>query len=317
MLRPDITGWFVLLPLTSYNICILTSRKDTLCREQQNIEYLKRLNDPKSSAFAPTVFFTFDSIRSEFLRKWAIDPYTQWARKVFRVETDFVMLTHLIIYFTTSVPSAIYLFYNFHGWHVAFHLVMQIYYMGPYTLLMHQHIHMRGVLQKKYALFDHAFPYLTDPLMGHTWNSYYFHHIKHHHVEGNGPDDLSSTIRHQRDDLWDFLRYVGKFYFLVWFDLPCYFLRKGKPDLALKAGGCEITNYVFLYFMATKVNGCATLFVLLLPLFLMRLALMTGNWGQHAFVDEVEPDSDFRSGITLIDVTVCLSWFPFLIRHAY
>jgi hypothetical protein len=36
---------------------------------------------------------------------------------------------------------------------------------------------------------------------------------------------------------------------------------------------------------------------------------MTGNWGQHAFVDEVEPDSDFRSSITLIDVPVSLHSF--------
>ena len=32
--------------------------------------------------------------------------------------------------------------------------------------------------------------------------------------------------------------------------------------------------------------------------------MMVGNWGQHALVDEVEPDSDFRSSITLIDVPV-------------
>jgi hypothetical protein len=44
--------------------------------------------------------------------------------------------------------------------------------------------------------------------------------------------------------------------------------------------------------------------VFLVPLALMRLALMTGNWGQHALVDESEPDSDFRSSITLIDVPV-------------
>lgn len=31
---------------------------------------------------------------------------------------------------------------------------------------------------------------------------------------------------------------------------------------------------------------------------------MVGNWGQHAFVDKDEPDSDFRSSITLIDVAV-------------
>lgn len=52
------------------------------------------------------------------------------------------------------------------------------------------------------------------------------------------------------------------------------------------------------------VNTHATTFVFLTPLVRMRIALMTGNWGQHALVDEVEPDSDFRSSITLIDAPV-------------
>jgi fatty acid desaturase len=29
---------------------------------------------------------------------------------------------------------------------------------------------------------------------------------------------------------------------------------------------------------------------------------MVGNWGQHAFVDEANPKSDFRSSVTVIDV---------------
>lgn len=233
----------------------------------------------------------------------------RWARGVVRVESDVVMITHLLLYMSTTIPSAAYLFYNFHWWHAVLHCVVQGWYMGAYTLLRHQHIHMRGVLSKKYALVDHGFPYVLDPLMGHTWNSYFYHHVKHHHVEGNGPDDLSSTIRYQRDDVWDFMRYVGRFYFLIWFDLPRYFLRARKPVLAAKAAGWELGNYAFLYFMFTYVNARATGFVFLLPLALLRLALMTGNWGQHALVDEVEPDSDFRSSITLIDVPVSMSSF--------
>lgn len=244
------------------------------------------------------------NINNAFFRKWILDPYTRWAQKIVRVETDVIMITHLLLYLTTSIPSAIYLFYNFHWWHGLLHAVMQGWYMGPYTLLMHQHIHMRGVLDKKYAIIDAVFPYVLDPLMGHTWNSYFFHHVKHHHVEGNGPNDLSSTIRYQRDDIWDFLRYVGRFYVLVWLDLPRYFLRTNKPGLALKAGGCELASYAFVFTMFTYVNARAATFTLVLPLALMRIALMGGNWGQHAFVDEVEPDSDFRSSITLIDVAV-------------
>jgi hypothetical protein len=277
-------------------------------QEQQAIAYLKSLNDPKSDAFEPTVFRSVDlpDIKTGFFKQNIVEPYTRWARTVVRNENDVVMITHLLLYTFTTLPSAIYMFYRFHWWHAILHGVMQGWYAGAYTLLKHQHIHVRGVLNKKYALIDELFPYVLDPLLGHTWNSYYFHHVKHHHVEGNGPNDLSSTIRYQRDDVWDFLRYVGRFYFLIWFDLPCYFLRTRKPGMALKAGICEIGNYAFLYYLFTRVNTPATIFVFLVPLALMRLALMTGNWGQHALVDESEPDSDFRSSITLIDVPVCL-----------
>ena len=267
---------------------------------------MKNVNDPKSDVFETTVFSTWDlsNFKNPNLRKRIIDSYVNWAKGVVRTETDVIMITHLLTYLCTSIPSASYLFYNFHWWHGVIHTAVQLYYMGPYTLLMHQHIHMRGVLNKKYALVDFFFPYIFDPLMGHTWNSYFFHHVKHHHIEGNGPNDLSSTVRYQRDSVLDFLHYVGRFFLLVWFDLPRYFLRNKKPSLALKAGGCEIANYIFLYSMYRFVNPSATSFVFLIPLALMRIALMTGNWGQHAFVDETEPDSDFHSSITLIDAPV-------------
>jgi hypothetical protein len=92
----------------------------------------------------------------------------------------------------------------------------------------------------------------------------------------------------------------------VWFELPSYFFRKDQFLQGLKAGSWEIGNYLFIYGMYRFVNAHATLFVFILPLFLLRLGLMIGNWGQHAFVDETDPNSDFRSSITLIDVPVRL-----------
>lgn len=229
------------------------------------------------------------------------------------------MITHLILYFTTSIPSAIWLYYHFTYLHGILHFALQFYYLGTYTLMMHQHIHGGGILNKKSSLihlFDVAFPYITDPLMGHTWNTYYYHHVKHHHVEGNGPDDLSSTLRYQRDDVWHFLHYVGRFYFLIWFDLPRYFLRKGRRTSALKTFFWEISNYLTL-FTLYKINARPTFFVFLLPLMLLRAGLMVGNWGQHALVDPDEPDSDYRSSITLIDVPVSIYLFCFLALMSY
>lgn len=89
----------------------------------------------------------------------------------------------------------------------------------------------------------------------------------------------------------------------MWFDLPSYFLSKGRPQLALKAAFWEFSSYALHYTM-WKLNWRAAVFAFVLPLAIMRFGLMIGNWGQHALVDRDEPDSDYRSSITLLDVPV-------------
>lgn len=274
-------------------------------RDEEVLNHMVALNDISSSAFVPTVFHSWDV--EDFaalpqLGQSMLQTYIVWAKTVVRNETDVVMVTHLLVYLFTSIPSAVYLYCHFHWIHGILHTIVHVWYAGSYTLMMHQHIHMGGVLARRYWWLDSLFPYITDPLMGHTWNSYYYHHVKHHHVEGNGPDDLSSTIRYQRDSVWDFAKYVARFFFLIWLELPVYFLRKRKARQALKAGGSDLGSYLFVYLMASKVNIAATVFVFVLPLIVMRLGLMAGNWGQHAFVDDTDPGSDYRSSITLIDV---------------
>ncbi|OKL57916.1 hypothetical protein UA08_06786 [Talaromyces atroroseus] len=279
--------------------------------DEAAISKLEALNDPSNaSSFEPTVFVTFDMahLRARLpasIYNNVLLPYISFAQKIVRVETDVVMLTHLLLYFSTSVPSALLLYRHFTYTHGVLHWLMQSYYVGTYTLMMHQHIHMGGILSKANPLihaFDVLFPYITNPLFGHTWNSYYYHHIKHHHVEGNGPDDLSSTIRYQRDSVPDFLHYVLRFMFFVWIELPLYFVRHGKYVLGLKAFVWEVSNYIVLAVLYKYVNARATTFAFLLPLLMLRIGLMVGNWGQHALVDEDDPTSDLRSSITLIDV---------------
>jgi len=245
--------------------------------------------------------------------------YIAWAQGIVRNPVDVVFLTHILLYLGTSVPSALFLFYHFAWVHGVFHVLMQLSYCGSFTLMHHNHIHNNGLLKKEYTLFDSAWPYILGPLMGHTWNSYYYHHVKHHHVEGNGPEDLSTTIRLQRDELSDFLMYVARFVTMAWIELPLYFLRKGKPTLAFKSALGEWSSCVCIYALA-RTNFYPTLFTLLIPLLLMRIGLMVGNFGQHALVDDVDPVSDFRSSITLIDVPVSfasvLETIPFQVYHA-
>jgi hypothetical protein len=266
---------------------------------------LKAMNDPKHPEFQPTVVVTWDEKDiPPFINEYIVRPYTRLATRIVRHPADVVFLTHIILYMCVNVPSAVYLFYNFSWIHGVVHTAFTFWCAGSFTLLMHNHIHNNGVLSKDWAVFDFCFPYILEPLMGHTWDSYYYHHVKHHHVEGNGPNDLSSTLRYQRDDIWHFLHYVGRFLFLIWLDLPLYFARKKNYKLALQSAASEYGAYFFLYYMTAHVNARASTFTLIIPFMLLRLGLMIGNWGQHALVDELEPDSDYRSSITLVDVPV-------------
>ena len=278
--------------------------------EAHNDEFSMRALDEVNDQ--TTVFTSWDlkdlpagkSFKAEILRE-----YITWAQGIVRNPVDVVFLTHIILYLSTSLPSAAYLYYHFTWAHGIFHCLLQLSYCGSFTLMLHNHIHNNGLLKKKYAWFDNTWPYLLEPLMGHTWDSYYYHHVKHHHVEGNGPEDLSSTIRYQRDELSHFLMYVGRFVAFIWIELPLYFLRKRKRGLALKAAASEMAAYLFIYHAARR-NFYPTLFVLMIPLLLMRIGLMVGNYGQHALVDDVDPASDFRSSITLIDVAASLLFSP-------
>ncbi|MCJ1424577.1 hypothetical protein MMC29_002465 [Sticta canariensis] len=285
----------------------LGSRARSLPPSKENnnrgtVESLGSLNNIHHPDFQPTVFTGWDQADiSESIDRVIIRPYAAWAEAVVRRPTDVVFLTHIIIYLCTSVPSAILLVVGFSWPHAALHWLMQAWYSGAFTLMLHNHIHNNGILAKKYSWFDRVWPYILGPLMGHTWDSYYYHHVKHHHVENNGPGDLSSTLRYQRDELLHFLCYVGRFMAFVWLELPLYFLRKNNPSLAIRTAISEFSSYALIYLLA-RHNLRAAIFVLIIPLLQLRVALMVGNWGQHALVDELEPDSDFRSSITLIDV---------------
>ncbi|KAJ5206978.1 Fatty acid desaturase type 1 [Penicillium cf. griseofulvum] len=275
------------------------SNKDT-------IEMLKSLNETSDPDFDPTVFQLWEThlLREKLprpIRQDLLEPYIRWAQDIVRFPTDVVVVTHLLLYLTTTIPSALWLFNHFSWIHGLLHWIVHVWYTGSYTLMKHQYIHMNGVLASRYHLVDLLFPYILDPFMGHTWNSYYYHHVKMHHVEGNGPRDLSSTMSYDRDSIADFARYVGRFFFLVSLELPWYFIRKGQYSTSFKTAFWEFSNFLAIALLF-RYDAQATLCVFLLPLWTLRVGFMAGNWAQHAFVDPRDPSSDFKSSITLIDV---------------
>jgi hypothetical protein len=134
--------------------------------------------------------------------------------------------------------SSIYLvFFKFDWLHFAAHVAVYVRYATSFTLMVHC-VNHRPIYKKKFRALEYIIPYVLAPFNGQTWETFYFHHNKMHHIEDNGPGDLrfdlfsflnhfSCTLMYQRDNVYHFIQYILRFFFCIGTELPLYFFRKG------------------------------------------------------------------------------------------
>ena len=188
-----------------------------------------------------------------------------------------------------------------------------------YMAMLHNVSH-KALYKKQYGILNSVIPDVLCLVFGQTWSTYYFHHVKHHHVEGNvinskshngsdlpsrfffvlaqislasadnGIKDLSSTRGYQRDSFIQFLHYFLRFFLAVAIELPIYFLRKNQISNAIKTFLGEFGS-LFLFAAATYLNVRAGIAVFVIPWTLMRFFMMAANWGQHAFINSAKRDA--------------------------
>ena len=172
-------------------------------------------------------------------------------------------------------------------------------FVDRYTLMLHCTSH-RPLFKRQYKMWNRLIPWYFGPFFGQSPGTYYHHHMRMHHREGNLHGDLSSTMRFQRDSIVDWLRYFGRFFFFALFELGLYFHNKGKDKVAMSAVAGEL-SFFLLCALAWQVSPQASFVVFIGPWLMTRFMMMAGNWGQHAFVDADEPDNDFKASITCIN----------------
>ena len=186
----------------------------------------------------------------------------------------------------------------FRWWMAPIYWALYLWFLGPFVLMLHNTTH-RVLFKKQYRLLNKYIPWVCGPFVGMSPETYAAHHMGMHHVDGNLPDDLSSTMKHQRDSVLSFVRYFLEFLF----SHPrqtAYFLRRGKTKFAVRFWIGEL-YYLGLTAALLAFNWRPALVVLVVPLLFSRLALMAGNWGQHAFVDHDDPTNDYRTVITFVN----------------
>ena len=85
-------------------------------------------------------------------------------------------------------------------------------YMSMLHISSHRPLYADG-----FKMLNGVIPFVLALGFGQTWNTYFYHHVKHHHVEDNGRNDLSSTLAYQRDSLPSVIGLLCLFFF-------CFFI---------------------------------------------------------------------------------------------
>ena len=98
----------------------------------------------------------------------------------------------------------------------------------------------------------------------------------------------------------DSTKYYVHFLFLGVIQLIQYHQQKKKKKFLKQTIIGELT-FMSIWIILALFNLKATLLVFILPTIIVRFAMMSGNWAQHAFIDAREPENNYRNSITCIN----------------
>lgn len=215
-------------------------------------------------------------------------------------DLPFVFLCLKIIFIVIPLAAALFFAEGAMWWGLAAaFLAAQLYYLGPFTLMLHNTSH-NLFFKREYKLGNRLIPWALCPVMGQTPDTYFSHHIGMHHAENNMESDGSSTMRYQRDSLLDFSKYYFRFLFFGIFQLFGYLHLRSKISFLKKAAVGEAAFFA-MCLVLLWLDWQSTLLVFVVPLILVRFLMMSGNWAQHAFIDPAAPDNSYLNSITCIN----------------
>jgi len=171
------------------------------------------------------------------------------------------------------------------------------YLTPPVILMLHCTMHRPFIRNPKWM--DKAHPYAMSFFHGIP-TGYREHHIGMHHVEDNMQDDLSSTMRYQRDSFLHFLHYFFKFFLLSIVELPAYMKKHRRFAMARRAVWSELVHDLVVI-GALALDWRWGLMCFVVPYVSCRFMMMAGNWGQHAFVNTGRKNNGLANSITCIN----------------
>lgn len=207
---------------------------------------------------------------------------------IFSLKSYILLFTGLICYL---IP-------DYRVYALLIHFVVYVLLLGRFITMFHD-INHYPLLKNK--LFNKIYIDVLGVLYGFTPRTYFVHHVLMHHPGNNEFEDISSTLTYRRDSFADFARYYVKFFFSVK-DLRTYFKNLASKNLKKQGNRALIGElaYIVMITCLAFYDFFPTLVIFIIPLFLTRSLLITGNWGEHAFIDPDDYMNLYRSSTNVV-----------------
>ncbi len=228
---------------------------------------------------------------------YADSPLSRWCKRALYDPRDevFVRLTLKMVALFGALMAA--LAWRFSWPLAAVYGVAWGWFCPPVILMLHCTMHRPLFRQPRWM--ERAHPYLMSFLFGIP-TGYREHHIGMHHVENNVGEDLSATWRYKRDSFLHFLVYLSRFFVLGLVEVGLYLTRHKRHTMAARLVVGELVHFAVTGLMLWW-NWRFGLVAFALPLVVVRVAMVAGNWGQHAFIHPEQPKNSWRNSITCIN----------------
>ncbi len=233
-------------------------------------------------------------------------PLSRWCKRSLYEARDevFVRLTLRMIVVMSLAMGGLFAFYRWAavpGWAQILgggaYIALWAWLSAPVILMLHCTMHRPFIRSPK--VLDRMHPFVMSFYFGIP-AGYAEHHLGMHHVEDNMPEDLSSTMRYRRDSFLHFLLYFGRFFFLILVELTRYLVRHRRTKMARRAVLGDLAHQA-LVVASLLVDWRFGLVAFAIPYFGVRLLMMIGNWGQHAFVNTARKNDGLSNSITCIN----------------
>jgi fatty acid desaturase len=226
-------------------------------------------------------------------------PLSRWCKRALYEARDEVFVRLTLKVTAIMVVSMAVLLLVHHWAVVPLYLIVWGWYAPPVILMLHCTMHRPFIRKPKWL--DRAHPYVMTFFFGMP-TGYSQHHMGMHHMEDNMSEDLSSTLPYRRDSFLHFLVYFGRFFFCILVELTSYLTRKKRHAMARRAIVGEF-GHLAVIAVAILVDRRFGIVAFLFPYVVVRMMMMVGNWGQHAFINTARKNNGLANSITCINST--------------